>query len=237
MLYIYSGEVPELDQALRQALGSRHRLTIIPASLRDAAAARQVAEYFRHQGFHARLPGARYFRDRRRLASVIMNSDAVYLCGGNTFEFLAYARHTGLFALLAEFERRGGVIAAESAGSIILSLDVATALIPTTCPDEEHALLDSHAGMGRIPFHISPHFDPAADCAARELHELQALASYSGVPVMVLRDGEGMILDGQDIVTVCGTPQRLDPGQPAMPALREILPRWAVAGEGAAAPP
>lgn len=227
MLYIYSGEVPELDHRLRQMLAPRPAVTIIPCSLTDRAAARQVAEHLRHTGFRARLPGTRFFRDPVRLRHIIMNSAAIYLMGGNTFEFLAYAQSIGLFALVAEFESAGGVIAAESAGSIILSPNIATALIPTTCPDEQHHELEDYRGMGRIPFHVSPHYLPGADEAEQELAELQALADYSACPVLVLQDGEGVVLERNRIVTTVGRPLSLEPVASAAQQRASRLPDWA----------
>jgi dipeptidase E len=210
-LYIYSGDVPAFDAAVLQALGPRHTLTVIPVSPQERSSAHYTLEHLRQIGLHARLPGSRFYRDPQRLNTIIMNSDAIYLMGGNTFEYLAYARSIGLFDMLARFEAAGGMLLAESAGSIILSATIATALVPTTCPDEQLIELDDYRGMGRIPFHVSPHFDPAAKVAARELDELQTLASLTQCPVWVLQDGEGLKLEGKSVIDRVGQPRRLDP--------------------------
>lgn len=229
MLYIYSGDVPELNDKLVEQLGKKHMITTIPANPSDMASAKHVTDFFRHAGLRTRLRNARYYRDPRRLYQIIMNSDAVYLTGGNTFEFLDYAYHSGLFEILKEFEANGGVILGDSAGSIILSPNIATALIPTTCPDEHNIEMESYVGMNRIPFHISPHFDPDDDVAQNEIDELQALAYSSKISVKVLQDGEGFIMEGNNIIHTVGSPIDLDPdvAPSEKQNISELLPVWA----------
>lgn len=206
MLYIYSGDVPELDDALLQTLGDKHRLTVIPSALHDMAAARYALGCLRDAGLRARLLGARIYRDPDCLWQVVMNSDAIYLMGGNTFEFLDYAQQVELFDLIREFEAAGGIVMAESAGSIILSPNIATALIPSSCPDEQEIELEDYSGMGRIPFHISPHYDAEGESVQRDRAELACLARHSAFPVWLLADGEGLVLEGDEVVRVVGKP-------------------------------
>lgn len=228
MLFVYSGEVPELNEKLLELLGAKHTLTTIPAEPGDMASAKYVTDYFRHEGLRARLMGARYYRDGRRLRQVIKNSNAVYLMGGNTFEFLAYAQRIGLFPILNEFEKDGGVILSESAGSIILTPNISTALIPTTCPDDHELDLESYTGMGRLSFHVSPHFDPSITSATQELDELQALAYHSKIPVMVLKDGEGFVMEEGNIVHTVGQPGKLeiDTAPSVSIDIEGLLPSW-----------
>lgn len=228
MLYVFSGEVPELNANLLEKLGRKHTLTVIPASPRDMASAKHVTEYFRQEGLRARLKGARYYHDEKRLRQIIKNSDAVYLMGGNTFEFLAYAQRIDLFLILSEFEKAGGIILAESAGSIILTPNISTALIPTTCPDDHELDLESYTGMGRISFHVSPHFNPDISAATQELDELQALAYYSKIPVMVYKDGEGFIMEEDQIVHTVGQPGKLKTATAPSASIdvESLLPTW-----------
>lgn len=234
MIIIYSGEVPELDVLLFERLGANHVLTIIPSNPADMASAKQVQGYFRQRGLRARLQSTRFYRVPKQLRQIIINSDAVYLMGGNTFEFLAFAHRVGLFMMLSEFEAQGGIILSESAGSIILSPTIATALIPTTCPDEQTVELNSYAGMSRLPFHVSPHFDPRAAHAAQELEQLQALADVSRQAVMVLQDGEGLVVQQQQVSNTIGQPQMLSPSVLDWPesdrsvTTVEFLPPWVI---------
>ena len=129
---------------------------------------------------------------------------------------------------------RGGIIAADSAGSIILSPNIATALVPTTCPDDQVIQLDDYEGMGRLPFHVSPHYDPASAESGNELDELQTLADLSSIPVVVLQDGEGFIMDDHSMIHVCGQPlileanRELRTGTGGTGLIPPFIPEWAV---------
>ncbi len=208
MLFIYSGEVPALDRRLRYELGATHRLLTIPYAPKEQWAALEARDYFIDCGINAHaLSGATDYSDKDRLRNEIFTADAVYLSGGNTYQFLAYAREIGLFSLLKAFESLGGIIVAESGGSIILSADISTAAIPTTCPDENSVGVTEFNAMGRIPFHVSPHFDLASPAASNELEELQNLADLSGTPVLLLQDGAGVVVQDDDVIFSVGSPR------------------------------
>lgn len=224
VIYIYSGDVPALDKHLRDSLGPRHRILLIPASPSANGDAVAMAACLREVGLRASAQGARVYRNPQRLRHVLMNSDAVFLLGGNTYDFLDFARTMELFSLLAEFEREGGIIAAESAGSILLSPTIATAAIPTFDADEHTVIFDDYRAMGRIPFHISPHYDPKRPQAAQDIAELRALACASRTPVLVLRDGEGFIMDGTRVVDIAGRPLWLEPH--TTPEFPVQIPDW-----------
>ncbi len=61
--------------------------------------------------------------------------------------------------------------------------------------------------MGRIPFHVSPHFDLASPAASNELEELQKLADLSGMPVLLLQDGAGVVVQDEEIIFSVGSPR------------------------------
>ncbi len=209
MIFIYSGEVPVLDRRLHYELGASHRLLTIPYAPEEHWAGREARDYFNGSGFNARALSQKAYRNKQQLRDEIFTSDAVYLSGGNTYQFLAYAREIELFSLLAAFEAVGGIIVAESAGSIILSADIATAAVPTTCPDENSIGVTDFSAMGRLPFHVSPHHEPTSSHAMAELEELQSLAKVSNRPVLVLQDGAGVVVDDDEIIFSTGSPEWL----------------------------
>lgn len=211
MLFIYSGAVPTLDQCLRAVLGPRPTFTMIPFSPEQLWSAKEAAAWFNDAGIRARCLPAAYYRTPRRLQNAINASDALYLCGGNTYEFLDFARQINLFPMLRAFEARGGIIGAESAGSILLSPDITTAGTPSREPDTNTPGLTNLRAMGRIPFHISPHYEPDHPLATQDLQELQLLADESGREVLVLEDGQGVILRGQTQLKTAGNPLMLQP--------------------------
>jgi len=211
VLFIFSGEVPELDVALQSQLQPQQELITIPYSLDDVGSARDAAGYFCAQGIPARALTKQSYARSDRLRDALLKAGSVFLVGGNTYEFLAYARRVSLFAVLRQLEARGGIIAAESAGSILLSPHIATASIPSRNGDHNTPRLSRHSGMGRIPFHISPHYEPRAPHARGDLNELQSLADKTQLPVVVLEDGEGFSMRGTRIVQRVGRPRVLRP--------------------------
>lgn len=204
MIFIYSGEVPALDRRLRYELGSKHRLLAIPYSPQSCWAAVEARDYFVAADINTHVLNDRAYQQREWLRNEIFASDAIYLTGGNTYRFLEYARSIELFSLLESFEACGGIIVAESAGAIILSREISTAAIPTTCSDENRAGLTDFEGMGRLPFHMSPHFDPTSRHADSELNELQRLADLSSTPVLVLQDESGIVIEENEPVFSVG---------------------------------
>jgi len=206
MLFIYSGEVPALDRRLRYELGAKHRLLTIPYAPEAHWAAIEARDYYRGCGINAHSLSEHAYRIKQQLRDAIFTSDAVYLTGGNTYQFLAYARQVELFSLLQVFEAVGGIIVAESAGSIILSPDISTAAIPTTCPDENGVGVTEFNAMGRIPFHVSPHHEPNSLQAAGEMEELQVLADLSDRSVLLLQDGAGVVMQGDEVIFSAGSP-------------------------------
>lgn len=211
VLLVYSGEVPALDALLRRRLVAQRELVVVPYSLDDVASAHDAAGYFRAAAVAARVLSSRTYERAAALRSAVIGAGAVYLVGGNTYEFLAYARRVGLFGILQALEQQGGVIAAESAGSILLSPDIATAAIPSRNRDVNTPRLARLVGMGRLPFHVSPHFQPRSRHAHGDIEELQSLADRSCRPVMVLEDGQGFVMRGLHIVRRVGRMRTLRP--------------------------
>ena len=206
MIFIYSGEVPALDRRLRYELGATHRLLTIPYAPEEHWAAIEARDYFNSCDINAHALSKQAYGDKQKLRDEIFTSDAIYLSGGNTYQFLAYAREIGLFSMLQTFESLGGIIVTESAGSIILSSDISTAAIPTTSPDENNVGITEFDAMGRLPFHVSPHFEPDEILAMNEMVELQQLANLSETPVLVLQDGAGVVVQDGDIIFSVGSP-------------------------------
>ena len=83
--------------------------------------------------------------------------DTIYVCGGNTFQLLKYAKESGFGHSLRKLLDRGGAYIGVSAGTIILSptIDVANEITP----DPNEVELTDLTAFNLIPFHIVPHFE------------------------------------------------------------------------------
>jgi dipeptidase E len=131
---------------------------------------------------------------RRAAAERILQSDVVYLAGGNTFYFLAQLRRSQLMEPLARFARRGGVVAGLSAGALILTPHIALAGYPPFDRDSNDVGLSRRdcRGLGLVGFEFFPHF-------RRSRRYREALADYSRDScraVYACPDGSGIVVEG-----------------------------------------
>ena len=121
-----------------------------------------------------------------------LQSDIIYLAGGNTFYFLKHLRESGMLEKLAKYARAGGVLAGLSAGGLIMSPTVALAADQGLGPDENEVGLKDFRAMNLFSFEFSPHFHETPG-------EIRAHLDYSlktPHPIYAARDGGGMVMDG-----------------------------------------
>jgi dipeptidase E len=95
--------------------------------------------------------------DRKAHAKDLNNIDVIFVFGGNTFEYLAGIKKTGLDKLIKKFINKGGVYLGLSAGSYV------------ACPSIEQAGwkhadinligLKNLKGLNLVPFLITAHFE------------------------------------------------------------------------------
>jgi dipeptidase E len=132
--------------------------------------------------------------------SVAMNSDIIYLAGGNTFYFLKHLRASGMLDKLKTFAKNGGVLAGLSAGALIMSPTTALAADKGLGPDPNDVGVKDFRGMNLFPFEFSPHFHPTPKQVKAHL----AYSLKTRHPVLALQDGGGVIINENEI-EFCGT--------------------------------
>jgi dipeptidase E len=88
------------------------------------------------------------------LLDPLFASDAIHLSGGNTFYFLYWLQQRDLLARLRDYAAQGGVLIGVSAGAILFTPSIDSALL---CGDTAYAPLVDHAGLGLAPFGFVPH--------------------------------------------------------------------------------
>ncbi len=123
---------------------------------------------------------------------MLLSCDVIYLAGGNTYVFLEKLRHSGLLPQLRRFALRGGVLAGLSAGAILMTPSIGLAGIPRYDADSNDPGLTDLRALGLVGFEFSPH--DTAD--ARRRRELLAYSSKIGKPVFSVRDGGGLVVEG-----------------------------------------
>ncbi|MFW7380846.1 MAG: Type 1 glutamine amidotransferase-like domain-containing protein [Oligoflexus sp.] len=200
-LWLYSSGDGEsnrsMDLALLRNLAEKQlTFTFIPSSYDTAAEyydefIERFSElaYINFHIMHADRPLMR--KDRFRA----LNSDVIYLSGGNTFYLLDSLRRADLLEDLRYFVDTGGLLAGHSAGAIMMTPSIDTASYPDfDCDDNEVELFDWR-GLGLVNFEYFPHYRNSArysECLKAE--SKRGPGVIYGVP-----DGSGIVVVGRQI--------------------------------------
>lgn len=114
--------------------------------------------------------------------------DVIYVCGGNTFDYLDRTKKTGLNKFILDFSKKeNSVYVGVSAGSIIAGPSIEIAGWGSECDENNIKLLDLD-GLGLTNFAIYPHYE---DRLKEELDEFKKKVNY---PVIELKDDQAVIL-------------------------------------------
>ncbi|MCX6119113.1 MAG: Type 1 glutamine amidotransferase-like domain-containing protein [Proteobacteria bacterium] len=120
-----------------------------------------------------------------------LNTDLIYLGGGNTFYFLYWIKRQGLDTRLRQFVARGGVLAGLSAGAIIMTPSIATASYPKFDRDHNDVKIEDLTALGFVSFEFFPHYE-AVEEYAKELRKQSKKISW---PIYGVDDGGGIIVN------------------------------------------
>ncbi len=120
--------------------------------------------------------------------------NVIYVCGGNTFKLLKYARESNFKQSTLELLERGGIYIGVSAGSIILAptIKAATAIDP----DINNVGLTDFTGLNIIDFEVHPHYEPEEE---QEIVEYERTVPYK---IIRLTNAQALIISqtGKDFV-------------------------------------
>ncbi len=167
-------ENEDVDQDLFKQIGSKQPLlTFIPSAEDD------YEEYYDEFIDRFQRHGLCQFRmlDVDRPISnlklkKVLQSDLIYLSGGNTYYFLKHLHDSGFMEELHKFIKRGGILAGHSAGAIIQTPHIATAGFPEDDRDDNEVGIIDLTAMGLVQFEIFPHYENSA------MHN-QAIRNYT----------------------------------------------------------
>lgn len=115
--------------------------------------------------------------------------DIVYVCGGNTPRLLKASREIDFKQSIHLLIKRGGLYIGSSAGSILLSPSIESAL-QIEPSDENKVGLKEFTGLNMIPFHVIVHYNDSMK------RQYDAFVSSHTDLVFTLRDGEYIIVKG-----------------------------------------
>lgn len=126
--------------------------------------------------------------------AAVRDAEAVAVSGGNTFRLLQLVQSKGLLGPLRERVRGGMPYIGWSAGS-----NLACPTIRTT-NDMPIVWPDSYEALGLVPFQINPHYTellpPEHQGETRDDRLREFMRLNPGVPVMGLREGSALRLEG-----------------------------------------
>ena len=125
----------------------------------------------------------------------VLKSDLIYLSGGNTFYFLSSIQKTSFHKLLWTFVRSGGILAGNSAGSIIMTPDIMTASYPEDDRDENEVGLDDLTALALVNFEFFPHYDDTSPY----IKALTSNSIKSPYVIYAVTDGSGICINGPSI--------------------------------------
>ena len=196
-LFLYSDQIiPEnrkLDDRLISCLkNSRPKIAYI------ASAPDPQRLYFSERQRYYQLIGAElvaYYDENSNFAEKAgwnwSHYDAVHLSGGNTFHFLDWIRRTGIVSSLKRYANDGGVLIGTSAGALLLSPSIDTAIL---CGDVNLANIENTQALALVEFYLWPHFNDRSN-----KDRVDHLGLPIGSNVLCVPDGAGVALVANEI--------------------------------------
>ncbi len=121
----------------------------------------------------------------------LQDFDLVYVCGGNTFEYLYKMDETGLREKIIDFLKKGGVYFGVSAGSILACPYICTATWNNG--DENDVGVEHMNGLDVFPLLLTVHFKE------EDLKTTESLAEDCDYPVVALTDKQAVTMSNDDI--------------------------------------
>jgi len=113
----------------------------------------------------------------------VMDFDAIYMMGGNTFYLLDMIRKTGFGETIKAFIDAGKIYIGSSAGSEIMS----DSIEPALGYDENNVGMTDYTGLGIVSGIVVPH-------CARKQDYLASVSDEVRAKLILLYDGDGIIL-------------------------------------------
>jgi dipeptidase E len=135
----------------------------------------------------------------KTLLQEVLNSDLIFLGGGNTYYFLKHLKKAGMFEHFKKFLKRGGVLCGVSAGAIVLTPHVHTASFPHFDRDENPWDMKNLSAMRTVNFEFFPHYKNSKRYDEDLLHH----SKKTKLPLYACCDGAGIIVE-ENRISFCG---------------------------------
>lgn len=132
--------------------------------------------------------------DEHRLKQ-LLSCDVIHLSGGDTFRFLHWLKYRNVLPLLKQFMRDGGAMVGVSAGAMIMTPSINTAIL---CGDINDIGLMDLSGLSLVPFHFVPHVPAVKEPEALK-DELQAVQGDFS-QVYFCSDDDSLVLNLHEVI-------------------------------------
>lgn len=209
-LFLYSGGTREenhkLNLELKEILPATSRITYIPsASDEERKHFKEFSEWFSYYGYKKFY----YFELEegfgKSKALEALKSRAIYLSGGNTYNFLYWILKRKFDRELKMFVKNGGLLIGESAGSMIMTNNIdLTGLFDSG--SENECKVNPSKTLKLMNFELFPHYKSRVEFKKKGLKRIDEIllktSKKRNWPIVALREGEGVIVadDGIEFV-------------------------------------
>lgn len=201
-LWLYSSgdgeENIDTDVRLLAAVGGRSsRLTFVPTQTVGVSGAEvdyYYSEFRDRFAMHGYKNVGMLSLDRPTKPQELeraVDSELLYLSGGNTFYFLDLLRRSGFGEVLKRRFESGLPLAGHSAGAIVMTPSIATASYPEEDRDDDDVGLTDLTALGLVRFEFFPHYERKVTYDQALLQASQGLEH----PVYGVPDGSCIMLD------------------------------------------
>lgn len=204
-LCLYSGGTRKANEALDiklvERIGKRGAITYIPSNSTPAEASSYFDHFKRYYGYYGIRKFAYFCHDRafaRQHLQEALKSDAVYLSGGNTFYFRHSLKRSKVDIALKRFAARDGVVAGQSAGSIIVTPTISTASVGPIKDPNDVGLSDL-SGLELVDTLFAPHYEQRKSVVAK----LKRFSAKNRSRLIVAaEDGGGLVVSNGELSMV-----------------------------------
>lgn len=200
-LFLYGGGKPDKNNKFNQVLAELLRdknlkVGYIPSSGdKTRKYFKEFKERFGEFGFKNFIFLSLEEEYGEKIAKDIMNSDAIYLSGGNTYHFLWWLKKRKFLSRIKNFVKKGGVLIGSSAGSILMTPNINTSGIPHWDCDKNKIGLKNFKSLGLVNFEFFPHYIPSQKLDK----ELTRYSKTTHYPVFAFKEGGGIIVWDEQI--------------------------------------
>ena len=201
-LCFYSGGTKkqnhELTLKLKEFLPTDAKITYLPSSSDlKRKYFNDFKDWFGYYGYH----NFTYFDLDTEyspcLTSELLNSDAIYLSGGNTFHFLYSIRRRKLIKTIRDLARKGKFIVGLSAGSCIMTPSISFAAFYHTSIGDIEELnynnLVDFTSLNLVAFEFVPHYSKGT--------KGESVVKYQQIcknPMYLCPDGSDVLIHGNE---------------------------------------